>query len=120
VEPFNRELDRCLPVLNPILESGSASSDAVPKVRTACSGVADANRQFAVSLGQVSWPSEARESVNQLVDELHADQLAWEGVGKAKTVSDLVDPKYPLTEDGGGADLVRAHLGLPPVEEVEE
>lgn len=120
VKPLNEQYDKCLPVLNPILESGSAMMGEVSKVREACSGVAEANRTFAVELGKVSWPSEARESVGQLIDELHADQLAWEGVGKAKTLSDLLEPEYPLTEDGDAAGLVRAHLGLPPVEDIEE
>ena len=120
VEPFNTQLDKCLPVLNPVLESGSAMMGEVSKVRKSCSGVAEANRTFAVELGKVSWPSEAGESVGQLIDELHADQMAWEGIGKAKSLSDLLEPEYPLTEDGPAAGLVRAHLGLPPVEDIEE
>lgn len=120
VAPFNEELDKCLPVLNPVLESGSAMMGEVSKVRKSCSGVGSANRTFAEELTKAKWPAEAEEAVGQLVDELHADQLAWDEIGKAKSLTDLLEPEYPLTEDGPAAGLVRAHLGLPPVEEIEE
>lgn len=120
VAPFNDELDKCLPLLNPLLESGESSSSDLPKIRKACAGVPEANRTFAEALTKNTWPAEAQSSVNQLVDELRADQLGWQGIAKARTHQDLFDPKYPLTEDGTGASMVRAHLGLPAVEEVEE
>jgi hypothetical protein len=119
VAPFNDELDKCLPVLNPLLESGESSSSDLPKIRKACAGVAEANRKFAEALTKTAWPTEAQSSISQLVDELHADQLAWQGIAKVRNHQDLFDPKYPLTEDGTAADMVRAHLGLPAVEKVE-
>ncbi|WP_371666005.1 hypothetical protein OG306_33295 [Streptomyces sp. NBC_01241] len=120
VAPSNAELDKCLPVLNPLRTSGESKSRDFPKLRKACAGVPAANRKFADDLSRASWPAEAQKSVDQLVDELRAAQLAWEGVAKANNHDDLFDPKYPLPDDGTAAAMVRAHLGLPAVEDVEE
>jgi hypothetical protein len=120
VEPFNEALEKCTKVMNPLLESGETTSSDFPKVREACKGMPEANRKFSEGLSQAKWPEEAEGSIKDLVDEVQADQLAWKGVSEVRTHEDLLDPKYPLTEDGPAAGLVRAHLGLPPVEDIEE
>lgn len=117
VAPSNAALEKCLPVLNPLRTSGESTPGDFPKLREACEGVPSANRKFADELTKASWPAEAQKSVNQLVDELRASQLGWEGVATAANHEDLFDPKYPLPDDGGGASKLRAHLGLPDVEE---
>ncbi|MEU0098302.1 hypothetical protein [Streptomyces sp. NPDC006267] len=119
VGPHNKALDKCLPVLNPLLESGESSPSDFGKLRAVCADVPETNRQFADSLSKITWPAEARGAATQLADELRADQLAWQGVAEVRTPDDLFNPKYPLTENGPGADLMRAHLGLPTVEEEE-
>ncbi|MGC9439278.1 hypothetical protein [Streptomyces sp. WG5] len=120
VAPFNEALEKCSKVLNPLLDSGESSPSDFPSLREACKGMPEANRSFADGLSKAKWPEEAQESVKLLVDEVQADQLAWQGVSEARSHEDVFDPKYPLTEDGVAAGLVRAHLGLPPVEEIEE
>lgn len=120
VEPFNKALEKCSAVLNPLLESEESTSSDFPKVREACKGMPEANRAFADELSKDKWPAEAEEAVGQLVDEVRADQLAWQEVSEVKTHEDLFNPDHPLSEDGPAAGLVRAHLGLPPVEEIEE
>ncbi|WP_157875607.1 MULTISPECIES: hypothetical protein [unclassified Streptomyces] len=118
VASLNKELDRCLPVFNPLVESGESSSSDLSKLRTACAGVPKANRKFGDDLTKATWPAEAQEAIDQLVDEVRADQLGWQEVSEVRTHDDLFNPKYPLAEDdGSAADLVRARLGLPSVEE---
>lgn len=117
VTPYNKALDACTTVLDPVTESEQANSSDLSKIRKACAGIPAANREFADSLTKVSWPAEAQGSVDELVDEVRADQLAWQEISKADSPDDLFSPKYPLTEDGPGADLVRAHLGLPSTKE---
>jgi hypothetical protein len=120
VEPYNEGLDKCLPVVNPILDEGIVKSGDFSKIRKACKDMPSVNRQFADEVGKVPWPAEAQESISLLIDETRADQLAWQELSEVETEDDLFDPKYPLTQDGEAAGLVRAHLGLPPVEEIEE
>ncbi|MGH3585479.1 MAG: hypothetical protein ACRDQ0_04060 [Pseudonocardia sp.] len=117
---LNDSMDKCMPVLNGVLDDGDSSLSALRKIRTACADMPKTNRQFADDLSSITWPAEARDGVGQLVDELRADQLAWQEIADARTEDDIFDPTYPLTEDGNGADLVRAHLGLPGREDVEE
>lgn len=120
VAPFNEELDKCVPTYNRLLDATRITSSDFSKLREVCKGIPEANRTFADELTKAKWPEEAQESVNQLVDEVRADQLAWQEVSEIETHDDLFDPEYPLTEDGPAAGLVRAHLGLPPAEELEE
>lgn len=120
VAPFNEELDKCVPAYNRLLDASRITSSDFSKLREDCKDIPEANRTFADELTKAKWPEEAQESVAQLVDEVRADQLAWQEVSEVQTHDDLFDPKYPLTEDGPAAGLVRAHLGLPPVEELEE
>lgn len=120
VAPFNEALGSCVGVMNPLLEAGATSPSDFPKLREACKDIPEANRTFANELEKATWPAEAQASISQMVDELRADQLAWQEVSEVRTHEDLFDPKYPLTEDSGTADLVRARLGLPPVEDIEE
>lgn len=120
VEPFNKALNKCVPSYNPLLEAGESSPSDFPKIRAACSGMPGANRKFAEDLTKTTWPSEAQESVSQLVDEVRADQLAWQGMSEVRTHSDLFEPEYPLHDDGPAAGMVRAHLGLPANEEIKE
>lgn len=120
VKPFNDEMDRCyFKLVYPVLESMSSGPDDYPKIRKDCAEMGDANRKFAKDLEAVKWPAEAQESINMLVDQTRADQLAWDEMARVRTHDDLFNPKFPLQEDGGAAGLVRAHLGLPPVEEVD-
>lgn len=116
VAPFNEALGSCVEVMNPLLEAGATSPSDFPELRKACKDIPEANRTFANELEKATWPAEAQKSISQMVDELRADQLAWQEVSEVRTHEDLFDPKYPLTEDSGTADLVRARLGLPPVE----
>lgn len=120
VEPFNKELDKCVPTYNRLLDASRITSSDFSELRSGCKGLPEANRKFADELAKAKWPAEAQESVNQLVDEVRADQLAWQEVSEVRTHEDLFNPKHPLSEDGPAAGLVRAHLGLPPVEEIEE
>ncbi|MFE8916856.1 hypothetical protein [Streptomyces globisporus] len=118
VAPLNKEFDKCLPVYNPLIESGESNSSHLSKLRTACAGVPEANRKFGDDLAKSAWPAEAQEAIDQLVDEVRADQLGWQEISDVRTHEDLFNPKYPLAEDdGSAADLVRARLGLPSVEE---
>ncbi|MEU0912156.1 hypothetical protein [Streptomyces althioticus] len=118
VAPFNEALGSCVSEMNPLLEAGSTTPSDFPKLREACKDIPEANRTFANELEKATWPAEAQESISQMVDELRADQLAWQEVSEVRTHEELFDPKYPLKEDSGTADLVRARLGLPPVEEI--
>lgn len=120
VAPFNEALEKCTKVMNPLMDSQASSPDDFPKLRAACKGMPEANRTFADDLSKSKWPAEAEEAIGQLVDEVRADQLAWQEVSEVKTHEDLFSPDHPLSEDGPAAGLVRAHLGLPPVEEIEE
>lgn len=117
VAPYNRELEKCNKVLNPLLDAEEASSKDLSHLRSACGEMPEVNRTFADGLSNSKWPAEAAESIGQLVDEVRADQLPWKGVAAAQSPDDLYNPKYPLTENGPAAGLVRAHLGLPAVEE---
>src|SRR5690606_31171843 len=105
---FRRVLFRS--VLNPILESGESTSSDFPKLREACKDMPEANRTFADELSKAKWPAEAQNAINQLVDEVRADQLAWQEVSEVRTHEGLIDPEYPLSGDGEAASLVRAHL----------
>ncbi|MEU9258999.1 hypothetical protein AB0D68_10995 [Streptomyces sp. NPDC048212] len=120
VEPFNKALEKCVPSYNPLLEAGESSPSDFPKIRSACSEMPEANRKFAEELTKVSWPAEAKDSIGQLVDEVRAEQLPWQGMSEVREHSDLFDPEYPLHDDGPAAGMVRAHLGLPANEEIEE
>jgi len=120
VKPNNDALDKCMPVLNRVWDSGEAPLADLRKIRTACADIATTNRQFADDLASTTWPAEARDAAAQLVDELRADQLAWQEIAEARTEDDILNPTYPLTEDGDGAELIRAHLGLPAREDIEE
>lgn len=118
VKPHNDALDKCMPALNVAWDSGAATLSDLRKIRTACAEIATTNRQFADDLTSITWPAEARDAAAQLVDEIRADQLAWQEIADARTENDIIDPTYPLTEDGDGAELIRAHLGLPAVEDI--
>ncbi|WP_371602308.1 hypothetical protein OG345_05310 [Streptomyces sp. NBC_01220] len=118
VKPHNDALDKCMPVLNDVWDSDEAPLADLRKIRSACVDIATTNRQFADDLASITWPIEARDAATQLVDELRADQLAWQEIADARTEDDILDPTYPLTEDGDGAELIRAHLGLPAVEDI--
>ncbi|MFJ1700464.1 hypothetical protein ACIOHC_36335 [Streptomyces sp. NPDC088252] len=118
VKPYNDALDKCMGLVGPIMESMASSPDDFPKIRKACAAMPDATRQFAAGLEAQKWPAEARKDIARLVDENRADQLAWEGLAKVRVHDDLFNPKYPFNEDGDAAALVRAHLGLPPREDV--
>lgn len=120
VAPFNEALEKCSKVLNPLLDSEESTSSDFPKVRAACKDMPEVNRKFADELSKAKWPAEAAEAVSALVDEVRADQLAWQEVSEVRTHEDLFNPDHPLSEDGPAAGLVRAHLGLPPVEDIEE
>lgn len=120
VKPFNEALGKCTEVMNPLMDSQASSPEDFPKLQAACKSMPEANRKFADELAKAKWPAEAQESISLLVDEVRVDQLAWQEVSEAKTHEDLFNPDHPLSEDGPAAGLVRAHLGLPPVEEIEE
>ncbi|MEU0159005.1 hypothetical protein ABZ154_09220 [Streptomyces sp. NPDC006261] len=120
VSPFNEAFEKCLKVYNPLMEAGATSPSDFPKVRSACADIPGENRKFSEGLVKGKWPTEAQSSVSQLADEVRADQLAWQEIAKARVHDDLFDPKYPLTEDTETAGLVRAHLGLPAAEDIEE
>lgn len=120
VAASNSAMDKCMPVLNRIWDANEASLADLRKVRAACEDMPKANRQFADDLTSTTWPAEARNAAGQLADELRADQLAWQEIADASTEDDILDPTYPLTEDGPGADLIRAHLGLPAREDIAE
>ncbi|AWN05270.1 hypothetical protein SEA_IBANTIK_46 [Streptomyces phage Ibantik] len=120
VAPYNEAFEKCAKVMNPLLNSQASSPDDFPKVRAACKDIPEANRTFADDLSKAKWPAEAAEAVSALVDEVRTDQLAWQEVSEVKTHGDLFNPDHPLSEDGPAAGLVRAHLGLPPVEDLEE
>ncbi|MFI8186996.1 hypothetical protein ACIF70_41965 [Actinacidiphila glaucinigra] len=118
VKPYNDELDKCMKVARPLWDKLSSTPDDFPKVRSACAGMGKVNRKFADDLGKVKWPAEAQADINTLIDENRADQLGWDELAKVRNHEDFFDPKHPLSEDGVAAPLVRAHLGLPPVEDV--
>jgi hypothetical protein len=119
VKPFNATaFDKCWKVVGPIYDASESSPDDFPKIRKACGDVGKANRRFANDLEALKWPAEAQASVDKLVDEIRADQMAWDELAKVRQHDDLFNPEHPFQqEEGTGADLVRAHLGLPPREE---
>lgn len=120
VTPINAGMDKCLPVLNPVLDSEEASPSDLREIRAACADMPKVNRQFAEDLASNAWPAEAREAIGQLIDETRFDQLAWQDAATARTTDELFDPSHPFSEDDTAADLVRAHLGLPASEDVKE
>jgi hypothetical protein len=118
VKVYNDSLDKCMKVAGPVYDAMASSPDDFPKIRKACAGMGKDNRQFAADLEAVKWPAEAQTDVGKLIDEIRADQLAWDDLGKVSSHDDLFDPKHPFQDDGTAADLVRAHLGLPPAGEL--
>ncbi|MEU0952816.1 hypothetical protein ABZ353_10805 [Streptomyces niveus] len=120
VKQFNEALEKCVPSYSSILESGESTPSDFPKIRAACSDMPGANRQFAEDLTSSSWPSEAQKSVDLLADEVRAEQLAWQELSEVRGHEGLFDPKHGFNEETTTADMVRAHLGLPAVEEIEE
>jgi hypothetical protein len=118
VKVYNDVLDKCWNVVGPIYDAQASSPGDFPKIRKACVDMGKANRRFADDLGAVKWPAEAQADVGRLIDEIRADQLAWDDLAKVRSHDDLFDPEHPFQEQGDAADLVRAHLGLPPAEEL--
>ncbi|MEV6119217.1 hypothetical protein AB0M23_01585 [Streptomyces sp. NPDC052077] len=120
VSPYNRALGKCMAKYNPVWDSQLVSSADLPEIRSACREMPEANREFVARLEETPWPPEVRKAVGQLVDELQADQLAWDGLADVQGPMDVFQPKYPLHEDGPAADLVRAHLGLPGIAALDQ
>jgi hypothetical protein len=118
VAVHNEGLDKCIPVHSALLDSGASSPSDLRKLRAACGDMPKTNRQFADDLAKTTWPAEAQAAAVQLVDELRADQLAWQEIAEARTGDDVFDPTHPLAEDGDGAALLRAHLGLPAPDDI--
>ncbi|MFJ6010193.1 hypothetical protein ACIQHZ_31400 [Streptomyces halstedii] len=105
---------------NKVWDAEKASSSDLRQVRSACKEMPAANRQFADGLASSSWPSEAQESISLLVDEVRGDQLAWKELSEVSSEGKFFNPMNPLKEDTKTPDLVRAHLGLPAAEDIEE
>src|SRR5690606_42151250 len=101
VEPFNDELEKCSSVLNPILESGESTSSDFPKLREACKDMPEANRTVPDELPKAKWPADAQNASNQLVDEVRADQSAWQEASSVRTHVGLIEAEAPLSGDGG-------------------
>jgi hypothetical protein len=114
VKQYNVILQQC----SVIDEKGELYEPEVQRALAACRKLPGAIQATTHALQHppAPWPAEARESIQDLVDSNQAFYYCTKQLRHAKTVDDYWrGPACPDNSDDRSADIVRAHLGLPPV-----
>ena len=83
-------------------------------LRECCATRAEADRQFAAGLRKAQWPAEARADVENLARSADAAAYSLDQAAKAQSMEEYLEAAETYPKDDRTADLVRAHLGLPP------